>query len=535
MKKKAVLFLILILAAALRLYRLGEVPASLYWDEASLGYNAYAISQTLHDEHGEFLPLTRFMAFGDYKAPGYIYAAALSVKALGLNEFSVRLPSAVAGIFLVLITFMLAGELGLSLPASLLAALFVAISPWSLQFSRGAFEANLATTLSAAGVYFFLRGLRRKQSLSFLFSGLFFALSMYTFNSHRIFVPLLIVALFLIYFKNTWLIKTKIIPFATVLAILILPLLLYGRTREATLRFYEVTWLNDLSPIELANQRISTDGNAWWAKIVHNRRITYGLEFLKHYTDHFRADFLFYSGDVNLRLSTQAVGEMYWLDLPFLLIGIFYLLKKRNKTSALLLVWVLLAPIPAATARETPHALRAENILPVPQILTALGLVWVVQFLSKQTGRKRLAIFITVIILGYVFLAGAYLDYYYRIYPVKSASSWQYGYKPMVEYVSRIENKYPCVQVTQTYGRPYIYFLLYNRFPPEKYWQERKIDRDWYGFWYVHSFGKYQFDTAPNPACLQVREPEAVPAKAKIIQEINGLNGKPVFDIYEAN
>ena len=101
MKIKIILGLIVFLAFVLRLYQLGNVPVSLYWDEASLGYNAYSIATTLHDEHGEFLPYSRFIAFGDYKPPGYIYIDALAVKLLGLSEFSTRLPSAMTGIILV--------------------------------------------------------------------------------------------------------------------------------------------------------------------------------------------------------------------------------------------------------------------------------------------------------------------------------------------------------------------------------------------------------------------------------------------------
>src|SRR3989344_1223720 len=89
-----VLFLIILLAFFLRIYKLGSVPPSLYWDEASLGYNAYSILKTARDEHGKFLPLTNFAAFGDYKPPGYIYAAVPSIAIFGLNEFAIRFPSA---------------------------------------------------------------------------------------------------------------------------------------------------------------------------------------------------------------------------------------------------------------------------------------------------------------------------------------------------------------------------------------------------------------------------------------------------------
>src|SRR3990170_2437800 len=97
-RRLIILFLaILSIGFYLRFYQLGVNPPHLYWDEASLGYNAYTIATSFRDEHGEFLPLDRFIAFGDYKPPGYIYAAVPSILLLGLNEFSVRLPSAIAG------------------------------------------------------------------------------------------------------------------------------------------------------------------------------------------------------------------------------------------------------------------------------------------------------------------------------------------------------------------------------------------------------------------------------------------------------
>ena len=106
-----VLFLIILLAFFLRIYKLGSVPPSLYWDEASLGYNAYSILKTARDEHGKFLPLTNFAAFGDYKPPGYIYAAVPSIAIFGLNEFAIRFPSAFFGTLTVFLTYFLAKKL----------------------------------------------------------------------------------------------------------------------------------------------------------------------------------------------------------------------------------------------------------------------------------------------------------------------------------------------------------------------------------------------------------------------------------------
>ena len=52
MKPKLIIIGILILATALHFFQLGKNPPGLYWDEVSLGYNAYSILTTGRDEHG---------------------------------------------------------------------------------------------------------------------------------------------------------------------------------------------------------------------------------------------------------------------------------------------------------------------------------------------------------------------------------------------------------------------------------------------------------------------------------------------------
>ena len=49
-KSKVILIGILLLAAGLRLWNLGNIPPHLTPDEASLGYNAYSILKTGKDE-----------------------------------------------------------------------------------------------------------------------------------------------------------------------------------------------------------------------------------------------------------------------------------------------------------------------------------------------------------------------------------------------------------------------------------------------------------------------------------------------------
>src|SRR5690242_10590705 len=97
---KISLLVCILLAVFIRFYHFNEVPPSLNWDEASLGYNAYSILKTGKDEWGRSFPLS-FEAFGDYKLPGYIYTDVPFIAFFGLNSLAVRLPSMLAGVLAV--------------------------------------------------------------------------------------------------------------------------------------------------------------------------------------------------------------------------------------------------------------------------------------------------------------------------------------------------------------------------------------------------------------------------------------------------
>ena len=528
------LFLILILASILRLFSLGSLPPSLYWDEASLGYNAYSIAQSLKDEHGEFLPIDRFIAFGDYKPPGFIYAAALSVKFLGLDEVTIRLTSALAGIFLVYLTFLASLEIFGSRKIGLLAALFVSISPWSLHLSRGAFEANLAASFNLAGIYFFLKG--RRNGFFLLPSFLFFILSFYTFNANRIIAPVLISVFSLIFLKE---IKSKLNWLAAgflLTILLLLPSLSFLRSRESRLRMQEVSIFTSLVPIEEANQRIKLAGNSLVARILHNRRLLFAGDYLKHYFDNFSGRFLFTQGDANPRIHVQGMGELYYFDLLPVLTGLYLLIRKPKPIFLAVLAWAIVVPLPAAVARETPHALRIVSILPVYQLLTAAGLLHLLMLIKKKA-IKFLKPVVLITVFLFVFNTSLYLHNYYLHFARDWSGEWQYGYKEMVQFVLARTNNYNQIFVTQALGTPYIYFAFYKPFTNEEFLRERKEDRDWYGFYNVTSLGKIKFGLESmvdrSGKTLLVLSEGNLPDGFRTLKRIYDFSGRQVFVIGE--
>jgi hypothetical protein len=302
-----------------------------------------------------------------------------------------------AGAGLAIVTFLLTLELlSGKLPhfakatrggqAAVMAALLVAISPWSVTLSRVAFEANIAVLFHALGVLFFLLAVK-KSPRWLLLSVTSFIMAAYTFNANRLLSPLFLVVLSIIYYRKAlkhwrwWLLS------AGFGVLLLWPMTNHLRSPEGSLRWREVNIFSNLEVIETSNARRARAGGSSWARLVHHRYVGYTRLFLRHYLEHFDLNYLFLDGDQNPRISIPDMGQLYLIELPFLVLGSVWVLKEsvsNNKNAVVLLVWFLLAAVPAGLARETPHALRSASTLPIPHIISAIGLVSVVEKLRKN-------------------------------------------------------------------------------------------------------------------------------------------------------
>ena len=409
MKRYLVLLLIIILASFLRLYKLGEVPGSLDWDETSLGWNAYSILKTGTDEYGKAWPVS-IRSFNDYKPPMYVYAAIPSIVVFGLNEFSVRLPSAIAGILTVFITYFLVKELTKKDSLALLSSFLLAISPWSIQFSRGAFEANLALFFFVFGVYLLLK----KPFLS-VFP---FILSIYSYHSSRLVIPAFLFLLLIFYFKK---VLKNWKPFFV----------------------YCLLFLVSLYPLV----RNSLHTGAVTARLGSVGTVQNVSQFTDNYLSHYNFDFLFLSADKNARHHVPDVGLLYLAEFPFLLAGFYFLAKNKPKWLKFILIWLAVAPMAAALVNDAPHAIRSLMFLPVFQIIIAYGLT---------------KVWLPLIFLNFLFWGHQYFVHF----PVEYAKDWQYGYKQVIQKVLAVEKNYNTIYVTNLYDQPYIYFLFYGRISP---------------------------------------------------------------------
>lgn len=533
--KKYLLLLIIALAVVLRFWQLGKIPPSLTWDEVSWGYNAYSLGIDARDEFGRFLPHDYLESFGDFKPPMYAYLDILPVKFFGLNEFAVRFPSALFGVLTVLVTYFLVKRVFKNLKDiekyALFSSLFLAISPWHIMLSRAAFEANIATFFLICGVWLFIYGIFEKKWLLPL-SIISFGLSIYTFNTSRIVAPFLLLFL-AIGFRKQLLNNKKYVLISVIAGLLIiLPIFRFLLSPQASLRFKEVNIFSDIDVIRVANQEIANDNNSFWSKIIHNRRFAYSIEYIRHYFDNLNPNFLFIKGDGNPKFSTQDVGEMYLWDIPFLAIGVLFFLRRREGVWWILPLWLLIGIAPAATARETPHALRIETTLPIFQILTAYGFVQIMNYFKKHNNFVRNFLF-GLLILNIIYFIHGYVVHYSKEF----SGEWQYGYKESINFVKQIENSYDKVYVTEQLGRPYIYYLFYTKTNPKKFRENAIVKRDVFGFVTVERFGKYIFsknvlEDKTRKNVLYIDVTDHVPSSVNVLKEVKLLNGTTILKIY---
>lgn len=533
MRKIFLLFLIFFLGFILRFWQLGVNPPSLDWDEASLGYNAYSLFTTGKDEYGNPWPLS-IRSFNDYKPPLYTYLTILPVAMTGLNEFSTRFISALFGSLSVVIGYFLIKEL---LPTKtsffyLLSSILFAVSPWHIQFSRVAFEANMALFFFLLGIWLFLKSI--SQVKFFIFSFCSFAVSAYAYHSPRLVIPVLLGGLVFIYRQEirkqfSWFL------FGLILFImLMLPLIVQMRL-EVTARFGSVTVLNPDQRLESSIKLIDYDlaKGDFWGKLIHNRRIVYLREILAGYLDHFNFDFLFLTGDSPGRHHAVGMGMLYLWDLPFILFGIFLLMNKRNQKINTLFWWFLVAPIASSLTTGTPHAVRSILYLPTYQIITAVGITGFIDRLKKLKKNGKIILFFTftLFILSFFY----YLHMYWLHTPMEYSQWWQYGYKQAVEEVRKLAENYQKIIVSYRYDQPYIFFLFYDKIDPSWYqgnWGGGEIKRA------ERSFGKYEFrnidwerDSKLSNTML-VGTPEEIPENTDgLVREINFLDGSVAFRI----
>ncbi len=422
----AALALIVILAFVFRVLENDEIPHGFFCDEADIGNNAYSLATTGKSVHGSSFPVF-FTGLNDGKNPVMIYTAIPFVALGGLNEASVRTTAAFYGVLGIIAIFYLAASL-FRIEIGLLAALMLAVSPWHFHFSRIGFETIASVTWITASMLFLQLSLKNIRYLWLAAFSLIAAFFSYT--APKLYIAPLLLAFLIINIRDTkhWL-KQFYFWRIAIVSILILTLMVYFALQNSYFfsRWHQV--YQETTPV---------------------------LNYMKSYVNHFSLDFLFLTGEIDFegqylkRHSVSGVGQLYLFQLPFILFGIVFGLRKYRKETLFVIALTILYPLGTIFTDVKPQACRSlVGMIPF-QIFTASGIYFFVMLIRRPA--IRIAAIIVCVSL-FVASVGHFAKAYAK-YPEYSSGyyGWQSGYVEMLQLFREKYDEYDQFLITHRFN-----------------------------------------------------------------------------------
>jgi len=465
MFKKSLFFLILVvvLAAGLRLWQLGQVPVSMSDDEVRVAENAYSLSRTGKDIKGNLLPLA-FEVDNYAFNPTPIYIASVFVKIFDLSMFSVRLPYALAALISILLLYGIALELTKNKAISILSSLVLALSVWHIQMSRIAYEGGFALFFYLLGIFIFLR-MRKGNIVYFLLTMLSFLLAFNSYSGTKlIFIPI-VITLLAFKLKEIKIKHFLIAGFFIFFAFASFAFL--SKTQSASHygsnQFFFQDTMKTAESVEL-ERRYSTSP-AFLERLYHNKATYLSKIFMERYLYAFSPQYLLISQEQNGTFALWFRGQLYQIEIVFLLLGAFYLFLKRRKEFLLMVAFLVIAPIPSGIgAYPISYTFRSGFMLPWLMILVGTGIYSLTSFV-----KKRFLLFGIYFIstLFYIYFIVGYLDQYY--YNWANYGSIYYS-KPAKDLVSFIDkNKKNKDEIIIAGGKSlfFLHYAFYNKIDPK--------------------------------------------------------------------
>ncbi|HEV2529656.1 MAG TPA: glycosyltransferase family 39 protein [Thermomicrobiales bacterium] len=510
--RTAVISLIILLATmvgtALRLWQVDSNPPGMHQDEASAGYDAWSLWLTLRDHHGNPLPWVGLETFGDWVSPVLSYYLAPWVGIFGLDIGIIRIATALLGVAAIPLAFFATRELTNRTSTAVIAAWLLAVSPWAVHLSRYAIPPATIAPLFLLMLWLTLRALRVRTTLSFILAALSVTLLVSGYPTMKLYVPLVLGVIVVIYFR-VW----RLVPLRALAWAIVTLALTIGPT-------YAFSFL---SPAAANRSRYLSYLNTEAASLS-------GL--VDQYWSYISPTFLFVQGDGDQSHVQPGYGlEFPWLA-PLLIIGLVVAILRafdpdmpfrlRRPTLVLLAAFVL-APVPAAIT-QFQNSSRVAQIDPLIAILVAIGIVGLFDGLrrfvlpdTRSIAFRMVAVaMVAAILLPLVVQARDRYTSYYADYPRDRAVQWHFhsGIFDALAYARSVEDDYAEIYVGDV-AQGYIVLLFIDQVDPTTV--HYSLDQEVYdgGRYWVHEWGPYRLydgrNTRPEPEEVGVPDIDSLP------------------------
>jgi 4-amino-4-deoxy-L-arabinose transferase-like glycosyltransferase len=482
----------LAVAAIMRLPALGTAPPPLNQDEASRGYDAWAILETGADRHGQHWPLfLESFGPGDYTAALSTYITVPFVAVLGPTAVAMRLPDAVLGVLTVgVLYWWLKRQAGPTV--ALLAAAVLALDPWHIMLCRTAHESGFAPFFLAIAMLSLHRSgmlvgggvygadSERAGGGWALLAGIMFGFHTWDYPATRLFTPLFCVSIVVIYRRRlTAMLRDRsmrrvLVAFGVGLILGLLPLIITATLHPERLAAR--------AAVTLLIYKGLPAGQMVWA-------------FVRNYASNIDPRYLFLQCDEMSSIVIPNVGQHLPVLAPLFVIGAIRVVTgwRREPWCRLLIVWFLLYPIPAAICSDwNPHPMRTVGGMNLFPILTALGGEWL---LSRIAGRQRVfRLAVTAAVVALAVNLGHFASSYFREFPQLGRAGYQAAMVEAMRFTATAGRDADFVLVTNYSNQPYIYTLLYQPIDPKTLAHARIVSAEGrLGFHQILRIGRYYF------------------------------------------
>jgi hypothetical protein len=322
-----------------------------------------------------------------------------------------------------------------------------------------ALESNIAVFMLSMGLFLFFRAVKTKGGLSFFFSMIFMALSIWGYHSEWILTPMIMIYLAFNYWG-----KLKI-NLAFWFCILVFSILVFPIANDA--------WTNRSTNARANTEIILKDPGV--AKILSDPETslvkkvgTITQSFTTNYSNYTKLSHLFFDGLALLpKDDPYSVGLFLLPLLPFFLYGLFKIKNLFPKNYKFIYFWLIASPIvPSLTIGGTNMVRNLASVLPY-SIVIASGLYSFRFYLDAL----KVACVSLVILISF----GYFLAIYYYHFPFQMGENFQYGYKQAAEYIKNNYDKYDQIVVDPRFGKtniyvgvPHLYLAYFTNLDPNK-------------------------------------------------------------------
>lgn len=471
--ENAVFLALILIGTAVRLTLLGDIPAGLNPDEASIGYDAYAVLEYGIDRHGYRNPV-HFISWGSGQNALYAYFSMPFIKAMGLNIVSIRLVQALLGVVSLFVMYAIGRRLADGRFA--LFALFVlTISPWHVMMSRWALESNLLPAMLLLSFALLLRGLEHPRYIIPAFFLL--SLSIYAYGTAYVFVPFFSLGVLLMA------VKCRLVDFryygiglvvmvVTAIPIgLVVAINLFDATSIEMPLFSMPHYTG--APKYPGQEGFKTDV---FEKIWRNVKELFLILVVRGYDSH-------------VYNALPEFGYFYrWGGFLVSLVGACFLVRDTAKDlrpeNLLVLLWLVVAILTSMAVY--PNINRINCIFFSLLLCAAYGL-----YTALGNGYGSIAKILGVIALAYLTISFAgFTKAYFGDYRYQKLPSFAPSYGEAFAHIARHADERETIYLIQ----PYIFALFYARPDPRVYMETADMpNRPTQQIQYAKSFDRYVF------------------------------------------